>query len=38
MSFFAFLFQLALGDLNREPRPSKEIQKLMADMEAKHGK
>ncbi|KAG4068870.1 hypothetical protein HA402_005018 [Bradysia odoriphaga] len=28
---------LALGDLNREPRPSKEIQKLMADMEAKHG-
>ncbi|XP_037033824.1 uncharacterized protein DDB_G0283697-like isoform X3 [Bradysia coprophila] len=27
---------LALGDLNREPRPSKEIQKLMADMEAKH--
>ncbi|KAJ6646800.1 Serologically defined colon cancer antigen 8 like [Pseudolycoriella hygida] len=27
---------LALGDINREPRPSKEIQKLMADMEAKH--
>lgn len=30
--------KLTLGDLNRETRPSKELTKLMADMESKHGK
>lgn len=29
--------QITLGDLNRETRPSKELAKLMSDMEAKHG-
>lgn len=29
--------QITLGDLNRETRPSKELTKLMSDMESKHG-
>lgn len=30
-------FQLTFGDLSRETRPSKELAKIMSDMEAKHG-
>lgn len=40
LQFLIFSFicsQLTLGDINRETRPSKELTKLMSDMEAKHG-